>query len=150
MATVSVDEGREEGRHYRLSSSHAAVPGSHLTSHMTSHMTGALFLAVCRGKVSEGLDFADSNARAVITVSASSAGRLHCVESPLSPSDWDSVSKHQRQAGGWSGWCGVDGESVATSRSYDSPLPLCVPPSGGAETRVQQPVLAREGAVVRQ
>ena len=27
---------------------------------------GALFLAVCRGKVSEGLDFADNNARAVI------------------------------------------------------------------------------------
>lgn len=33
------------------------------------HYTGALFLAVCRGKVSEGLDFADNNARAVITVS---------------------------------------------------------------------------------
>ena len=32
-------------------------------------MTGALFLAVCRGKVSEGLDFADNNARAVVTVS---------------------------------------------------------------------------------
>jgi hypothetical protein len=31
--------------------------------------SGALFLAVCRGKVSEGLDFADNNARAVITVS---------------------------------------------------------------------------------
>lgn len=29
---------------------------------------GGLFLAVCRGKVSEGLDFADKNARAVITV----------------------------------------------------------------------------------
>ena len=32
-------------------------------------LTGALFLAVCRGKVSEGLDFANNNARAVITVS---------------------------------------------------------------------------------
>ena len=31
-------------------------------------MDGGLFLAVCRGKVSEGLDFADNNARAVITV----------------------------------------------------------------------------------
>ena len=31
--------------------------------------TGALFFAVCRGKVSEGLDFTDNNARAVITVS---------------------------------------------------------------------------------
>jgi len=29
---------------------------------------GALLLAVCRGKVSEGLDFSDDNARAVITV----------------------------------------------------------------------------------
>ncbi|KAK3101069.1 hypothetical protein FSP39_000727 [Pinctada imbricata] len=29
---------------------------------------GALFIAVCRGKVSEGLDFTDDNARAVITV----------------------------------------------------------------------------------
>ena len=33
------------------------------------NITGALFMAVCRGKVSEGLDFADNNARAVITVS---------------------------------------------------------------------------------
>ena len=29
---------------------------------------GALMLAVCRGKVSEGLDFADNNARAVVCV----------------------------------------------------------------------------------
>ena len=29
---------------------------------------GALYIAVCRGKVSEGLDFADNNARAVICV----------------------------------------------------------------------------------
>jgi len=36
-----------------------------------SEVTGALFLAVCRGKVSEGLDFADNNARAVITVTYS-------------------------------------------------------------------------------
>ena len=35
---------------------------------MESSSSGALFLAVCRGKVSEGLDFADDNARAVITV----------------------------------------------------------------------------------
>lgn len=37
------------------------------------HYSGALFLAVCRGKVSEGLDFADNNARAVITVSTCKA-----------------------------------------------------------------------------
>ena len=30
--------------------------------------SGALMLAVCRGKVSEGLDFTDNNARAVICV----------------------------------------------------------------------------------
>jgi len=41
-------------------------------------LTGALFLAVCRGKVSEGLDFADNNARAVITVS-SPPFMLQCV-----------------------------------------------------------------------
>jgi fanconi anemia group J protein len=29
---------------------------------------GAIMFAVCRGKISEGLDFADDNARAVITV----------------------------------------------------------------------------------
>ena len=29
-------------------------------------LTGAVFFAVCRGKVSEGLDFADNNGRAVI------------------------------------------------------------------------------------
>ncbi len=33
-----------------------------------SGQDGALFLAVCRGKVSEGLDFADNNARGVICV----------------------------------------------------------------------------------
>ncbi|XP_053375442.1 Fanconi anemia group J protein homolog [Mercenaria mercenaria] len=33
-----------------------------------SEIDGALFFAVCRGKVSEGMDFADNNARAVITV----------------------------------------------------------------------------------
>lgn len=34
-----------------------------------SEVTGAFFMAVCRGKVSEGLDFTDDNARAVIAVS---------------------------------------------------------------------------------
>ncbi|XP_052802476.1 Fanconi anemia group J protein homolog isoform X2 [Mya arenaria] len=33
-----------------------------------SDIDGAIFFAVCRGKVSEGMDFADNNARAVITV----------------------------------------------------------------------------------
>jgi hypothetical protein len=33
-----------------------------------SGRTGAVFFAVCRGKVSEGLDFADANARAVVAV----------------------------------------------------------------------------------
>ena len=30
--------------------------------------TGGIFFCVCRGKVSEGLDFANDNARGVITV----------------------------------------------------------------------------------
>ncbi len=38
--------------------------------------TGALFLAVCRGKVSEGLDFSNDNARAVITVGSTAARRV--------------------------------------------------------------------------
>ncbi|KAJ7387230.1 Fanconi anemia group J protein [Desmophyllum pertusum] len=39
-----------------------------LDSDDESCIDGGLFLAVCRGKVSEGLDFADNNARAVITI----------------------------------------------------------------------------------
>jgi len=39
-----------------------------LDSDDDSSVDGGLFLAVCRGKVSEGLDFADNNARAVITI----------------------------------------------------------------------------------
>jgi len=31
-------------------------------------LKGAIFLAVCRGKVSEGLDFANENGRAVVVV----------------------------------------------------------------------------------
>uniref|UniRef100_A0AAV2J230 DNA 5'-3' helicase n=1 Tax=Knipowitschia caucasica TaxID=637954 RepID=A0AAV2J230_KNICA len=34
----------------------------------TQHRDGALLIAVCRGKVSEGLDFTDDNARAVVTI----------------------------------------------------------------------------------
>ncbi|XP_072313224.1 Fanconi anemia group J protein [Eucyclogobius newberryi] len=34
----------------------------------TDHRDGALLIAVCRGKVSEGLDFTDDNARAVVTI----------------------------------------------------------------------------------
>jgi len=48
-----------------------------------SHVTGALFLAVCRGKVSEGLDFSDNNARAVITVSNSYRINLHSCSADL-------------------------------------------------------------------
>ncbi|ESN91790.1 hypothetical protein HELRODRAFT_189813 [Helobdella robusta] len=35
----------------------------------TDGLTGALLLAICRGKVSEGIDFADNHARAVVLVS---------------------------------------------------------------------------------
>ena len=41
-------------------------------SNLLGEVTGALFLAVFRGKVSEGMDFADNNARAVMTVSFNS------------------------------------------------------------------------------
>ena len=39
------------------------------TSSSDEEIDGALMFAVCRGKVSEGMDFADNFARAVITVS---------------------------------------------------------------------------------
>ena len=39
-----------------------------ITDIESEEVTGGLFFAVCRGKVSEGMDFADNNARAVITV----------------------------------------------------------------------------------
>lgn len=55
--------------HYFIISTHAsgAADGSRCGEE-AHRLTGALFLAVCRGKVSEGLDFTDNNARAVITV----------------------------------------------------------------------------------
>eukprot|EP00899_Mesostigma_viride_P027820 jgi/Mesvir1/8222/Mv12510-RA.2 len=37
-------------------------------SSATNKCTGAVMMAVCRGKISEGLDFADANARAVVVV----------------------------------------------------------------------------------
>ena len=69
---------------------------------------GALFLAVFRGKVSEGLDFADNHARAVITVRDCDSclgfsqllyhvAVLSCVVL-LFPGG-DSVLQHQGQAG---------------------------------------------------
>ena len=35
----------------------------------TKQNSGAIFFAVCRGKASEGIDFADANARAVVVLS---------------------------------------------------------------------------------
>jgi Rad3-related DNA helicase len=61
------------------------------------HVTGALFLAVCRGKVSEGLDFSDHNARAVITVSVQYTRNKVQV---VFPTGWNSIPQHQRQTGG--------------------------------------------------
>ena len=45
----------------------SVTPSSMLSSNPTAH-GGAIFLAVCRGKVSEGLDFADENARGVVSL----------------------------------------------------------------------------------
>jgi hypothetical protein len=38
------------------------------TPHTPKCIGGAIFFAVCRGKVSEGLDFTDDNARGVISL----------------------------------------------------------------------------------
>ena len=43
----------------------------------TEGATGALLFGVCRGKVSEGIDFSDDFARAVITVSLELVLRVH-------------------------------------------------------------------------
>ena len=49
----------------KLKKFYGAIASAHKSR---SHHTGALFLAVVRGKVSEGLDFTDDNARAVISL----------------------------------------------------------------------------------
>ena len=69
-----------------------------------SGITGALFLAVCRGKVSEGMDFADNNARAVITVSSyKTFGHEALVElyaQHFRFTGWNSFSEPQGRSGG--------------------------------------------------
>lgn len=56
--------------------------------------SGALFLAVYRGKISEGLDFSDNNARAVVAVSTreknpfqSDTGPVHQINDKKNPSE---------------------------------------------------------------
>ncbi|KAI3745621.1 hypothetical protein L6452_08022 [Arctium lappa] len=53
--------GRRRGKRLDANSCNA-------TKSKGNSRTGAVFLAVCRGKVSEGIDFSDDNARAVIIV----------------------------------------------------------------------------------
>ncbi|XP_025422796.1 Fanconi anemia group J protein homolog isoform X2 [Sipha flava] len=49
---------------------YAAVKRASAPGGRRGGLTGALFVAVYRGKISEGLDFSDNNARAVVAVSA--------------------------------------------------------------------------------
>ena len=46
----------------------AAAPHAHAAAPVGSACRGGVLLAVCRGKVSEGIDFADANARGVVVV----------------------------------------------------------------------------------
>ena len=56
-------------KYYRaVKSSVSAAPHPHAAAPPGSASRGAVLLAVCRGKVSEGIDFADANARAVVIV----------------------------------------------------------------------------------
>jgi Fanconi anemia group J protein len=56
-------------KYYRaVRNSVAAAPHAHAPAPPTHACRGAVLLAVCRGKVSEGIDFADANARGVIVV----------------------------------------------------------------------------------
>lgn len=52
----------------KLSSDTQFITGNDLYIPLWLLQDGALLIAVCRGKVSEGLDFCDENARAVITI----------------------------------------------------------------------------------
>jgi len=61
-AAVARSSGMSDARKKKQS----VTPSSMLSSNPTAH-GGAIFLAVCRGKVSEGLDFADENARGVVS-----------------------------------------------------------------------------------
>lgn len=54
--------------YYRTVSECKKSPNGLTTVSTRSTVTGAIFFAVYRGKVSEGLDFADENARAVINI----------------------------------------------------------------------------------
>ncbi|KAG7597750.1 Helicase superfamily 1/2 ATP-binding domain DinG/Rad3-type, partial [Arabidopsis suecica] len=56
-------KNRSNGRNIRVKKA-----GSVITEAQDDSKRGSAFLAVCRGKVSEGLDFSDDNARAVIIV----------------------------------------------------------------------------------
>jgi len=56
-------------KYYRaVRMSAAAAPHAHAAAPVGSPCRGAVLLAVCRGKVSEGIDFADANARGVVVV----------------------------------------------------------------------------------
>ena len=56
-------------KYYRcVQTSVASAPHAHAAAPATQSCRGAILLAVCRGKVSEGIDFADANARGVIVV----------------------------------------------------------------------------------
>ena len=57
---------RDSYRAVRMSA--AAAPHAHAAAPVGSPCRGAVLLAVCRGKVSEGIDFADANARGVVVV----------------------------------------------------------------------------------
>lgn len=52
----------------KISSDTQFITGNDLYIPLWLLQDGALLIAVCRGKVSEGLDFCDENARAVITI----------------------------------------------------------------------------------
>ncbi|GLJ31258.1 hypothetical protein SUGI_0626920 [Cryptomeria japonica] len=62
--------GEKKGIVRKVKNAHKQVPKYGNSKDECHHRSngGAAFLAVCRGKVSEGIDFADENARAVVVV----------------------------------------------------------------------------------
>ncbi|MCO5560281.1 hypothetical protein L7F22_013892 [Adiantum nelumboides] len=63
QSKVAVQKGKQRGGGKRISKGHHPE-----TFMKEKSKSGAAFLAVCRGKVSEGIDFSDKNARIVIVV----------------------------------------------------------------------------------
>jgi Rad3-related DNA helicase len=83
------------------------------------HSTGAIFFAVCRGKASEGIDFADSDARAVMVVGIPyPAFRAHEVVLKRSFCDLRAASERRRGPDGSAATAAFDGAAWYNQQAF--------------------------------